>query len=478
MRTTLASSTSSKGRYKLYWYCILLVCGIFFLFNIIHLPGTTNNKQQSYTTTTVPVENHYQQQQEQVQQQQQQIPPQTTTEEEQEQHEQKQQQHQTTDPPFSLDLFTKHERCAKFMSDQICFDIYPYAFNLQKNQEVIENNDLMRATRCNEQNVCLDFISQLSTDRLFRIKSMITTEIPLMLRKLPNPRRASIALSVAFYTQDVVSDWNKVYREIYNDRNICKGNWCNDHLNIHMVYREDFFPYPINLLRNVGFLYSTGNWLFMYDIDFVASSNLAREMYLVSELSEIDELMQSMYVVPVFEFNDNKIESECTDEVAEEYSVSCNYGIPEEKEDLIHLWNQNLIEPFHFSYWKQGQRATDYNRWKTIADTEISYPADTYENGYEPYVIFHRNQLLEDAPDGKLCDERFFNRNFNKVICYDRLRLRGLIPIVISQPFLLHFFEARKKQSNSMHLPPMMNGDNLYNSALKFLERKYNKNPS
>lgn len=44
-----------------------------------------------------------------------------------------------------------------------------------------------------------------------------------------------------------------------------------------------------------------------------------------------------------------------------EYSLK----MPNDKVDLLALWQQGLVQPFRSDVWPQGHGPTDYERWKT-----------------------------------------------------------------------------------------------------------------
>ena len=59
----------------------------------------------------------------------------------------------------------------------------------------------------------------------------------------------------------------------------------------------------------------------------------------------------------------------------------------------------------------------------------------------EHYVWFSRSAYKEETTE-PLCDEFFFDRGYNKIMCYIQLRLKDFYPAVIPDGFLIHALEG------------------------------------
>jgi len=360
----------------------------------------------------------------------------------------------------------------KFQQVPVCMLVYPCAFNLRLNQETVHRLVPHFALT---PSFTVGFVSQSSMNRLFRLKSLLMNEIPSMVQRSKISKH-SVSLSLVIYTQNVEHDWKLINEQIYRDVNVCgDALWCMNNILIHLVYKDQFLPYPINVMRNIGLMFSRANWIMIHDMDFIFSNEVIADLEATIESKSNSKLKLAeqqqeklMFVVPAFEFDDHKTNSDCNSVMTNKLEIQCNYGIPKSKNDLLVAWNQRVIDPFHFSHWKPGHQTTDYPRWRN-ATTAYSVGHEQY---YEPYAFFSRRIYVDRSENGVLCDERFYNRGRNKVICYDRLRWDYCLqPIVLPQSYMVHFYEQRKKD-DSMFLSYMPESNSLYEREMQLYKNK------
>jgi hypothetical protein len=356
----------------------------------------------------------------------------------------------------------KVKRCADYVTKKICVDVYPHAFNTGWNN-VGGLTDTMTPDY-EEDEVHVQILSQLSTERIFRISELVRKEIPSMIGE-----SGRVSLSLAVYTNDLVSDYALIKKKLYDNPDVCKGDWCKENLHLHLVYKKDFHPFPINILRNVAVLYSTANWLLLYDIDFIPSSSLKDQLSKI--LPNADK--NNMYVVPAF-----GIKSECGPQQEQKNSISCTNTIPASKKDLMTSFKSGLTFQFMIDSFPNGHRFTDYPKWlkipdvKQVPDTPLTYQVKHYvPKFYEPYVVFHRSVIVKNEPNGKICCELLFERGWNKIICLNALEKMGLKYHILTQSYAVHF--AKTATLSARRLQKMPTRHRAYNQCVSNLEKKY-----
>lgn len=327
------------------------------------------------------------------------------------------------------------------------------------------------------------FAAQASMNRLFRIKSLINYEIPTMAQQA-NISTSQIHLSIVVYTQHVERDWHTLYESIVNHIEVCNNeqhrDWCTHNLDIHMVTKEQFLPYPINFLRNVSIRFCRAQWIMLYDIDFILGRYIVADL-LKAATSMYRAQKRNMYIVPAFEYYFKRR----LPPLLSSYGIQSetDYQIPRTKRELLKGVKRGIIDMFHV-WWPNGHAATRYKTWYSIGDSSSGSDSGSsdgkpyrigHQKHYEPYVFFPRIKYEEHYAhrNGALCDERFYNRGYNKVQCYDEMVYRmRLTPYVLPNSYLIHFYENKKHgELKRSFLQKMEGGEALYNRVLTQLKR-------
>jgi hypothetical protein len=156
--------------------------------------------------------------------------------------------------------------------------------------------------------------------------------------------------------------------------------------------REYDNMYPINNLRNLALDAAQTRLVFLVDVDFVPSPQLAMLCSASAKASQrslgVREMCErgAALVVPAYE-------------VA--YDVD---EMPKCREHLKLLCEQGRAEGFHISSFPKGHTPTAFDRW---FDAHAPYTVE-YQEMYEPYIIVCKDRVPR-------YDERFRGYGMNKV---------------------------------------------------------------
>lgn len=171
-------------------------------------------------------------------------------------------------------------------------------------------------------------------------------------------------------------------------------------------YANSDLEYPNNLLRNLAINYAQTPYIFMVDIDLVPSANLRTEFQRFMSLSPrsisplnssytndsylIPSYSLSAFVVPVFEIRES-------------------VKMPNNKRELLELWDKGLVRPFYWDLCQQCQRQTNYNMWRGLGKggpIRVGYTLKR-EGIWEPFYIAKTSLPLYD--------ERFKQYGYNRI---------------------------------------------------------------
>ena len=111
------------------------------------------------------------------------------------------------------------------------------------------------------------------------------------------------------------------------------------------------------------------------------------------------------------------------------------------KEGLLPHLETGQIKLFHAPFEGQLLNLTFWNSSNT------PYIHTNIRLLNEHYVWFSRSTYT-DATREPLCDEFFFDRGYNKIMCYLQLRLNDFYPVAIPDGFLIHALEGDGKVGN------------------------------
>ena len=160
--------------------------------------------------------------------------------------------------------------------------------------------------------------------------------------------------------------------------------------------------YPGNLLRNVAMSTVSTSHVFVLDIDMLPNADLYEGFMAFLQQPEpppdlTDPDSKCVYVIPAFE-------------------IQPNLALPQDKSQLLSLWEQNKVRPFYADICEKCQRPTDYNRWRGLqgstevkdgsSKVKVAYTLE-WKDPWEPFFIAPRSVPLYD--------ERFKQYGFNRI---------------------------------------------------------------
>lgn len=153
--------------------------------------------------------------------------------------------------------------------------------------------------------------------------------------------------------------------------------------------------YPHNLLRELALSSVETDYFLALDVDFVTPPNAAPAM---QKMIQQDPRMQAALrnrtwmVLPAFNRN-MKIRINETNVLTFEKTKK----LPKNKPDIIRMWDNGAVEPFHLERFVWGHGATNYDKWydekKLLKDQ--SFYMTFYEIGFEPYVLGYKHPDIQ-----------------------------------------------------------------------------------
>jgi hypothetical protein len=143
---------------------------------------------------------------------------------------------------------------------------------------------------------------------------------------------------------------------------------------------KDSTPYPSNLLRNtarIGLTLSSIQYILTLDIDIYPSPDLFHHLVsFYTKKGKTNEIFnRTLYVIPAFEIHTDTIKR--------------SIPLPQNKRELILLWNDNLIQPFQNDICSPCQFLTNYQAWKQETQNDEILPIfrPHYSQPWKPYYI-------------------------------------------------------------------------------------------
>ena len=210
---------------------------------------------------------------------------------------------------------------------------------------------------------------------------------------------------------------------------------CQTHLGLHVVYKTGEF-YPINYLRNVALENVQTPYVFLCDIDFLPMYGLYEYLREAVRILGGDK---RTFVVPAFE------------------TLLYRFKFPENKEELLKMFDDRIIFTFRYHVWKAGHAPTNYAHWRNASvPYRVSWSPD-----YEPYVVVRSDALRYD--------ERFVGFGWNKVSYIMELDARGFEFVVLPDPFILHLPHAPSRDISSHRRSKQ------YRDCLRVLKRDFQR---
>ncbi len=159
---------------------------------------------------------------------------------------------------------------------------------------------------------------------------------------------------------------------------------CQQITYINHTDETDSTPYPSNLLRNTarnGLTLPSIQYVLTLDIDMFPSPDLFHHLVsFYTKTSPTNELFnRTLYVIPAFEIHIDTIK----------HSIP----LPQNKRELILLWDEKQIQPFQNDVCSSCQFLTNYQAWKEERKSEQILPIfrPHYSQPWKPYYIGPKN---------------------------------------------------------------------------------------
>lgn len=176
---------------------------------------------------------------------------------------------------------------------------------------------------------------------------------------------------------------------------------------VHVVYAEGEF-FPINYLRNVALHHVDTPYVFLCDMDFLPSKDMAASLDNHVDLLVGEE--KRVLIVPALE--------------SEHYRPASSD--PLTKVEVLKLMDLGEILTFRSNVWPQGHAPTNFPRWRTAT---LPYQV-RWKEDFEPYIVTKSNIARYDT--------RFVGFGWNKVSHIFQLHASGYKFIVLPSVFILH----------------------------------------
>lgn len=418
--------------------CVQLLTAVFFIYCILVIAFITDGRQRDTLSkrsdgSTNPLPKLQQQQDQQQQQEKQQQDQQQQQEKQQkqqiqDQQKQKQQQQEKQEPEES--------------KDQVMEDATPRIQKpIPKTSSIVSNNETFEVTMSKKiiKRIltafsqypkrspvrALNMMSEGTCNEYARAAAMTRLIIPDILEHAQYmPDSGEFVTLIAHMTEDrlpkldiILQHWNgpvsvAVYINIDHLHDfiprLLEIEGLKERYNVllHFVPEEGVI-YPVNYLRNVAINNTKSRYIFLSDIDFIPV--IGSHNILLEDLQGIDG-EKKVFVVPAFE-----------------EKTSNTYEFPQSKSDLIHLWDKDIIVPFHLVKFPSGHHRTNFKMWK-----HAQHPYQIHwEPLFEPYIAGERALL-------PLYSQSFVGRGKNKIQQIVETVAMGFQLIVEPEIFIVH----------------------------------------
>jgi hypothetical protein len=260
----------------------------------------------------------------------------------------------------------------------------------------------------------IDLITQLSIDRLDRLRPIVTYW------RSRSSRVIAVILDEDRTIKDCTSElWKsrkQSAKQKVKDFEILLKSLLGSRVELILVHRSTgqtspIPPYPINALRNIALRSSRSEYLFILDVDCIPSSDTLFSLF--GTIERRNELQQicvqdcGAIVIPCFEPRSET--SFLSHTLSTDASINTpSSAVPQFTTHDIRqaAQRQPLPDVVPFMYERQfdrGHRATNFSRWLRSPSNEYNnnttlapstlfdhyYPIE-YEEGFEPYIIVSR----------------------------------------------------------------------------------------
>lgn len=230
-------------------------------------------------------------------------------------------------------------------------------------------------------------VAQLSLDRLHMVEQIVD--------HWKGP------ISFALYLTDPES---QIFLEYYENSALLRSR-CD--VGYHVVYKEGDF-YPVNFLRNLALDHATTEYVFLSDVDFLPSLDIARTLQTSITNLDLDN-HKRVLIVPAFE--------------TQRYKSS---QFPSTKAELVKKLDLGEIFTFRFHDWPAGHAGTNFVKWRTSTTPyNIRVSKD-----FEPYIVCKKSIVRYDT--------RFVGFGWNKVSHIMALDAEEYEFVVLPDVFIIH----------------------------------------
>ncbi|CAF1209456.1 unnamed protein product [Rotaria sordida] len=153
----------------------------------------------------------------------------------------------------------------------------------------------------------------------------------------------------------------------------------------HMNYvnhtdETDSTPYPSNLLRNVarlGNTFPSVKYILTLDIDIFPSPDLFHHLisFYTKKFNKNEIFNRTLYVIPAFEIHSDTLKR--------------SIALPQNKRELILLWNEEQIQPYQKDICSTCQFLTNYQAWKQETKNDEILPIfrPHYSQPWKPFYV-------------------------------------------------------------------------------------------
>ncbi len=163
---------------------------------------------------------------------------------------------------------------------------------------------------------------------------------------------------------------------------------CQQLTYINHTDETDSTLYPSNLLRNIARLNttpSTVQYILTLDIDIFPAPDLFHHLVsFYTQITTTEDFNRTLYVIPAFEIHLD--------------TVKRSVPLPQNKRELILLWNDNQLQPFEGDVCPTCQFLTNYQAWKQEASDDKIVPLfrPHYSQPWQPYYIGPKHVPIYD----------------------------------------------------------------------------------
>ena len=184
----------------------------------------------------------------------------------------------------------------------------------------------------------------------------------------------------------------------------------------HLLFRVGP-SYPPNHARELAHRFVSTPYMFVLDVDYVASFGLYGALKEKLEANLFGSMEKTAVAIPAFETSDKNIK------------------VPHSKLKMVQLFVKHKVHQFNHKYFYQGHGPTDYKKWVTATKPYFA----SWQNDYEPYCLLKTSVFS--------FDHRFIARFGDKISHNTELHMAGYKFLVYPDSFVIHLPHKTSKQN-------------------------------